>query len=107
MRKRHFVVRKKGAAIFRLWLLILVVLVLCGAVYGVITLARGASSQSLNMEALPFTADTNYTFTGTGFLYMYENRLYYDDLTDARQDASYQVSTGDVRLVASPTISVL
>lgn len=56
---------------------------------------------------LPFTADSTYTFTGKGFLYMYGDRLYYEDLADSKKNASYQVSAGDIKLAASPTLSAL
>lgn len=106
MRKRRFVVRRKGAALFRIGLLFGAVLLLCGAAYGVIRLVR-AGGQRMDAKQLPFTADTNYTFTGKGFLYMYGDRLYYEDLADTKKSASYQVSTGDIQLAASSTLSVL
>jgi len=106
MRKRRFVIRHKGNALFRIILLVCGLILLCGAAYGVVRLLQ-SSRQSINSKQLPFTADTNYTFTGTGFLYMYGDRLYYEDLADNKKNVSYQVSTGDVNLAASSTISVL
>ena len=106
MRKRRFIVRKKGSALLRICLILGILLVLAGAGYGIFALT-GSQEQSQGLEQLPFTADTNYVFTGSGFLYMYGDRLTYDDLLDAKKDASYQVSTGSVQLAASPTLSVL
>lgn len=106
MRKRRYVVRHKGAALARVGLLLGALLLLAGAVYGVVALLQ-TGGKGQDTQQLPFTADSNYAFTGTGFLYMYGDRLYYDDLADTKKDASYQVSTGDVRLAASPTLSVL
>lgn len=93
MRKRRFIVRKKGSALLRICLILGILLVLAGAGYGIFALT-GSQEQSQGLEQLPFTADTNYVFTGSGFLYMYGDRLTYDDLLDAKKDASYQVSTG-------------
>ena len=106
MRKRRFIIRKKGSTLLRICLILGVVLVLGGAAYGIFALT-GSQEHSQGLEQLPFTADTNYVFTGSGFLYMYGDRLTYDDLLDAKKDASYQVSTGQVQLAASPTLSVL
>lgn len=106
MRKRRFIVRKKGSTLLRLGLILGAILVLAGAAYGIFALT-GSQEQSQGLEQLPFTADTNYVFTGSGFLYMYGDRLTYDDLLDAKKDASYQVSTDAVQLAASPTLSVL
>ena len=106
MRKRRFIIRKKGSALLRIGLILGIILVLGGAAYGIFALT-GSQEQSQGLEQLPFTADTNYVFTGSGFLYMYGDRLTYDDLLDAKKDASYQVSTGSVQLAASPTLSVL
>lgn len=106
MRKRRFVIRRKGAALLRIGLLLGALLLLAGAVYGVITLLR-SGGQRMDAAQLPFTADTNYTFTGKGFLYMYGDRLHYEDLADTKKNASYQVSTEGIRLAASPTLSVL
>ena len=97
---------KKGSALLRICLILGILLVLAGAGYGIFALT-GSQEQSQGLEQLPFTADTNYVFTGSGFLYMYGDRLTYDDLLDAKKDASYQVSTGSVQLAASPTLSVL
>lgn len=106
MRKRRFVIRRKGAALLRIGLLLGALLLLLGAAYGVFTLVR-SGGQRMASAQLPFTADTNYTFTGKGFLYMYGDRLYYEDLTDTKKNASYQVSSEGIRLAASPTLSVL
>lgn len=106
MRRRRFVVRRKGATIFRIVLLLGAALLLCGAIYGILTLLR-AGGQRMKAAQLPFTADSNYTFTGKGFLYMYGDRLYYEDLADTNKNLSYQVSTGDVKLAASPTLWAL
>ncbi|MEA5060085.1 MAG: DUF5711 family protein [Candidatus Pelethousia sp.] len=106
MRKRRFVVRRKGTALFRVGLLLGAVLFLCGAAYGIFSLLR-SGGQGMRAGQLSFTADTNYIFTGKGFLYMYGDRLYYEDLVDTKKNVSYQVSTGDVNLAASSTLSVL
>lgn len=106
MRKRRFVVRRKGATLFRIGLLLGAVLLLFAVGYGVVRLVS-KGGQRMNASQLPFTADTNYIYTGKGFLYMYGDRLYYEDLADTKKNASYQVSTKDIRLAASSTLSVL
>ena len=106
MRKRRYRIKHKGAALLRIGILLGAVLLLAGAVYGIAALA-GSNGEGAKAEQLPFTSESNYAFTGSGFLYMYGDRRHYDDLTDAKKDASYQVSTGAVQLAASSGVSVL
>lgn len=106
MSRRRYRIKNKGAAALRIALLLGLVLLLLGGIYGVIRLL-GSNGKAADAQQLPFTRDSNYTFTGSGFLYMYEDRLHYDDLEDAKKDASYQVSTDSVTLSASPTLLAL
>ena len=45
------------------------------------------------LTELPFTDTANYTYTGSGFLYFQEGKLYYMDIADGRKDTSYKINT--------------
>lgn len=104
-KRRRYVVKNRGRAVLRIGILLLALLLIAGAVYGVVRLVMRLGNK--HMKPLPFTSDANYTFTGSGFLYFADDKLCYDDLTDRKKNTSYRINTQELKLAASPSVSAL
>ena len=82
MRKRRKLVAKnKGYTAKRLLLLLLALALVAAAAVGVFLLVRERGTFGTLAE-LPFTADDQWTFTGSGFYYISGDKLCYYDLND-------------------------
>ncbi|MDR0840795.1 MAG: hypothetical protein LBN26_05345 [Christensenellaceae bacterium] len=106
MRKRRFVIKSKKQTGARLAVLLGAALLICGAILGVFVLLS-AHKNTADFSPLPFNVDANYSYTGSGFLYLSGGKLYYDDIADAKKNTSFIVSSEDVRLASSSALMVL
>lgn len=96
MRKRRKLVAKnKGYTAKRLLLLLLALALVAAAAVGVFLLVRERGAFGTLAE-LPFTADDQWTFTGSGFYYISGDKLCYYDLNDPEKASSLQLSSTDV-----------
>lgn len=107
MRKKRYVVKQRSRMILRIGILALGALLAIGLVFGLIHLLKSTKKGAKELTELPFTDTANYTYTGSGFLYFQEGKLYYMDIADGRKDTSYKINTDELKLTASPGISVL
>ncbi|MBQ9833267.1 MAG: hypothetical protein IJO48_06005 [Clostridia bacterium] len=95
-----------GYTIRRLAVLLIVLLLAVGAVFGIVSLIKGIGPLD-SYTLMPFSASDKYVFTGSGFLYLDNDTLIYDDLNDNSKDYSFRVSASEVELSASKTIAAL
>ena len=107
MRKKRYVVKQRSRMILRIGILALGALLAIGLVFGLIHLLKSTKKGAKELTELPFTDTANYAYTGSGFLYFQEGKLYYMDIADGRKDTSYKINTDELKLTASPGISVL
>lgn len=107
MRKKRYVVKQRSRMILRIGILALGTLLAIGLVFGLIHLLKSTKKGAKELTELPFTDTANYTYTGSGFLYFQEGKLYYMDIADGRKDTSYKINTDELKLTASDSISVL
>lgn len=107
MRKRRKLVAKnKGYTAKRLLLLLLALALVAAAAVGVFLLVRERGTFGTLAE-LPFTADGQWAFTGGGFYYISGDKLCYYDLNDPEKASSLQLSSTDVTLVSSDSITAV
>ena len=107
MRKKRYVVKQRSRMILRIGILALGALLAIGLVFGLIHLLKSTKKGAKELTELPFTDTANYAYTGSGFLYFQEGKLFYKDIADSRKDTSYKINTDELKLTASPGISVL
>ena len=106
-RRRHRLKYGLGYTISRILLLILALLLIVGAVWGIVVLVKNSLASGGDYSRLPFEADDSFTFTKNSFLYYKNGILYYDDFSNNSKDASYRVNTSEFSLESSEAISVL
>ncbi len=107
MRKKRYVVKQRSRTVLRIGILALGALLALGLVLGLIRLLKSTKKGPKGVTELPFADSANYTYTGSGFLYFQEGKLYYMDIADGRKDTSYKINTDELKLTASSGISVL
>lgn len=100
-RRRRFVARNRRATIIRLALLLAGAVLLAGLVYGGVRLIKSGGKKTVKGQLLPFSPDITYTYTGSGFLYYQDGKLYYKDDTDKKNDYSIAASSASAELKLS------
>ncbi len=108
VRKRRLA-KMKRRVVARLLLLFIFVLLFVFGVVAAIFLIRKSAMREAALTKLPFSSSSNHVFTGSGFLYLSEGMLNYDDLTNEKYDYYAPVSAlaSSVRLSASESIHAL
>lgn len=105
-KKRKLVAKNKGYTVKRLLLLLLVLVVAAAAGTGIYLLVRKGNAFG-TLSELPFTADDQWAYTGSGFYYISGSRLCYYDLADPEKASALELSTTDVTLVSSDSITAI
>ncbi|OQB25436.1 MAG: hypothetical protein BWY11_00395 [Firmicutes bacterium ADurb.Bin182] len=106
MIRRKLKVKNKTRAVRRIGLLVLALVLAAGAVTAAVLLLRSAGTFS-SLKELPFTAESVYEYTGTGFLYVENKKLFYCDNNDEKKNYSVELSAPDVMLAGSPSITAV
>lgn len=107
MRKRRKLTAKnKSYTAKRLLLLLLALALVVVAAIGIFLLIQSRNTFGTVAE-LPFTADDQWAYTGNGFYYIAADKLCYYDLNDPEKASSLQLSTAEVTLVSSDSITAI
>lgn len=106
-RKRRKLKNKKKTAV-RLAFLAGILIVIAAGILAALLLLKQEAVAETPMAELPFGANDNYTYTGSGFFYVTSETLYNDDLYNERNDYSIPIGSAqyDFTLVGSPTIQL-
>ncbi len=99
--------RLKRRVMLRLSFVILLGLLVIGGIAAAILLLTRQGTPSAQLTALPFQAQTGYTYTGSGFLYREGDGIAYYDLADEGKNYTASVTASDMQLVGSPTAHVI
>lgn len=99
--------KKRKIKVGRLALVVgILLMVLGGLVYFGIKLFK-PSGKAASLAALPFSAQSNYEYIGSGFLYQSGNSVNYVDNQDEKKNYSLSVSNADIKLAGGPNIAVV
>lgn len=100
-RRRRFVARDKKRTVVRLLILLAALILLAGLVFGVVKLIKNGGKKTAKTQLLPFTPEVAHTYTGSGFLYYENSKLYYKDDNDKKNDYSLSASSASAELKLS------
>ncbi len=106
VRKRHIAKNKRRTALRLLLVLGLLLVVIAGIIAGILLLQKGASSEAA-LTQMPFTSADQQYYTGSGFLYIQDGTLYYDDLYNDKNDYYAPVTADGIKLCASASLHAL
>lgn len=106
MTTRKLVVKNKRTTLIRLGSIV-AILAGISAVAIIAVLFLRSKDIFNNMYALPLNASSNYAYTGEGFLYTSENKLYYDDLLDKDKNFAADISSSQLSLAGSASLSAI
>ncbi|MEL7609220.1 MAG: hypothetical protein AAGU74_06910 [Bacillota bacterium] len=98
---------KRKINVFRFAVFIgLTLAAIAGVVFGALKLFGNAGARA-ELDALPFTAQEPYVYTGAGFLYLQGGTVNYKDLSDEGKDYSLSVAQQDIRLAGGTNIAAV
>ena len=105
-KKRVLVAKDKGFTAKRLLLLLGALVLVAAAGVGIFLLVRDRGTFG-TLSELPFTADDPWVYTGNGFYYISGDQLCYYDLANPENASTLTLSTTDVSLVSSESITAI
>lgn len=98
---------KRKINVFRFAVFIALALAaIAGVVFAALKLFGNAGVHA-ELDALPFTAQDTYVYTGSGFLYLKDNTVNYEDLSDERKNYSLSVAQQDIKLAGGMNIAAV
>ena len=107
MARKHYRFANKALTLRRVGLIALVLALLVGVSAGIAALVRDKDSFGTVTE-LPFFSASDYSYTGTGFYYISDDKLnYYDPADPDEGSKSMQLGTTDVSLCSSSAMTAL
>jgi len=107
MARKRYRSANKALTVRRVGLMVLVLALLVGVSVGIAALVRNKDSFGTVTE-LPFYSASGYSYTGTGFYYIEDDKLAYYDLEDPDEGSkSMRLGTTNVSLCSSAAMTAL
>lgn len=106
MARKRYVVENKAKLAGGIALLLLALLLLIGAVVGIVFLFKSCGVAT-SRRSLPFNSSQKNAYTGDGFIYIEGNELRFFSLEDEDDNYSVNISIPDSDLIGTPSIKVV